>query len=228
MLHNHSVAVCAYGMVVFYYSLLSWIYSFLVEIKILAYQIICLLLLTAFYSIYFLKMIVQKKQGIQTDQIAKGNKQSIMIAVEMILKIATNAIVIVELASIACNTTAFSSAFRIAGIFLVFLGVITFGISVYTMSDSWRAGIPECDNTKLIQHGIYRVSRNPAFLGFYLTYLGILLVFFNWLLLLMTLLAMLMLHLQILQEENHLKRIFGRDYLTYQNRVGRYIGVKKG
>ena len=40
------------------------------------------------------------------------------------------------------------------------------------MKDSWQAGIPDKDKTELVTTGIYRFSRNPAFLGFDLMYVG--------------------------------------------------------
>ena len=95
------------------------------------------------------------------------------------------------------------------------------------MRDSWRAGIPETDRTEFVSTGIYRYSRNPAFLGFDLMYLGILLLFFNLPLLLFTLWAMVMLHLQILQEERYLPTVFGTAYATYQKQVCRYLGRRR-
>ena len=92
------------------------------------------------------------------------------------------------------------------------------------MKDSWRAGIPEKDKTKLVTKGIYKISRNPAFLGFDLMYIGILLIFFNYGLLLFTVYVIMMLHLQVLQEEKYMEKTFGNEYLQYKNKVFRYIG----
>ena len=94
------------------------------------------------------------------------------------------------------------------------------------MKDSWRAGIPEKDKTKLVTRGIYKISRNPAFLGFDIMYMGILLMFFNFGLLILTIYVMVMLHLQILQEEKYLTKTFGNEYLKYKSQVLRYIGRK--
>lgn len=47
------------------------------------------------------------------------------------------------------------------------------------MRDSWRASIPKKSQTKLVISGIYKFSRNPAFLGFDLQYTGVLLLYFN-------------------------------------------------
>ncbi|EKC72198.1 isoprenylcysteine carboxyl methyltransferase family protein, partial [human gut metagenome] len=45
-------------------------------------------------------------------------------------------------------------------------GDMVFVISVWTMKDSWRAGVSKTDQTELVTDGIYQISRNPAFLGF--------------------------------------------------------------
>ena len=96
------------------------------------------------------------------------------------------------------------------------------------MRDSWRAGVSKTDKTELVTEGIYRFSRNPAFLGFDLVYVGILLMFFNWALLAVSLLAAGMLHLQIIYvEEAFLQDTFGEDYLHYQKRVNRYWGKRR-
>ena len=92
------------------------------------------------------------------------------------------------------------------------------------MKDSWRAGIPKKDKTALVTDGIYRYSRNPAFLGFDLQYIGVLLMFCNLLTGMFTTFAIVMLHLQILQEERYLTAAFGEEYLTYRHQVFRYLG----
>ena len=57
---------------------------------------------------------------------------------------------------------------------LAISGDMVFVISVWTMKDSWRAGVSKTDQTELVTDGIYQISRNPAFLGFDLVYVGIL------------------------------------------------------
>ena len=64
------------------------------------YQIIAFLVLIAFYAIYIGKMLIQKKKGIRTDQIARGRKKGKLFYIELIMKIATYSIVLVEIISI--------------------------------------------------------------------------------------------------------------------------------
>lgn len=88
---------------------------------------------------------------------------------------------------------------------------------------TWRAGIPEKDRTAFVQHGIYRISRNPAFVGFDLMYIGLLVAFPNVIHLVCALLAVVMLHLQILNEEKFCAEVFGKEYDDYSKKVRRYL-----
>ena len=190
------------------------------------FQIVAILILIFFYAIYIGKMVIQRRKGIQTDQIARGQKEKSLFLTEAIMKIATYSIVIAEVISIYFNT-AFSFVIpRIIGISFGIIGVVFFGMAVYTMRDSWRAGISKSDKTELVVTGIFDISRNPAFLGFNLVYIGILLMFFNWILLIFTIFAITMLHLQILQEEKFLPIVFGENYLAYKEQTKRYFGKK--
>ena len=205
---------------------LVWIIDYEIEGGIMEYQMLALVMLVGFYSIYAGKLIDQKKKGIQTDHLAKGDKNNTLRKLEFVLIIATNSMVIVEVISIALDLYLLNPTIRVLGIILGFIGVIVFGIAVYTMKDSWRAGIPGNEKTTMITDGIYSMSRNPAFVGFYLTYIGILLTFFNWVLLVFTIFTIIILHLQILKEEEYLTMAFGAEYTEYKKHVRRYIGRK--
>lgn len=187
------------------------------------FQIVAVLVMAAFYVIYFGKVLAGRKKGIQVNQMAKEQKSG-SYRVEVILKIATYGIVPVELFCILTNRSMLSVWARIVGGIIGVLGVIVFGVSVWTMRDSWRAGIAENDRTEMITEGIYQISRNPAFLGFDLVYAGVLILFFHPLHALFAGFAMVMLHLQILQEEKYLPTVFGMEYEEYKGRVCRYLG----
>lgn len=191
------------------------------------FQTLAIFILIAFYSIYFGKMIIQRKKGIVTDQMGRGKKVKKLLMTELFLKVATYSVLIVELISIVLNSTHSFLALRMLGIAFGMIGVVVFGIAVFTMRDSWRAGIPENEKTELITNGIFGISRNPAFLAFDLIYLGLLFCFFNWVLFVFTIWAIIMLHLQIKQEEKFLTSIFKEEYGTYMQHTRRYLGKKK-
>ena len=115
---------------------------------------------------------------------------------------------------------------QLIGFYVGILGDAIFLLSVLCMKDSWRAGIPDNDKTELVTTGIYRFSRNPAFLGFDLMYVGVLLLYGNLLTLGFSVFAIVMLHLQILQEKRYLVNTFGAQYQEYCRHVFRYLGRK--
>ena len=193
----------------------------------LPYRILALLVLAVFYGIYLVKMWQQKRRGIQTMQVGRG-KEVQTHAVETLMGIATVGIIPAQLLSIAFGWSHLPAGARFTGFCVGMVGDLIFLISVICMKDSWRAGIPDRDRTELVTEGIYRYSRNPAFLGFYLQYIGVLLMFCNLLTVAFTVFAVTMLHLQILQEERYLAGVFGTEYLQYRHQVLRYLGRRKG
>lgn len=187
-------------------------------------QAAALAVLGMFYIAYFMKMFLQRRKGIQTDQISKGGKPKGVLRIERWMKIATFSIVPVEAVSILWNLRMWEqTVLSWTGIGMGFAGILVFIAAMSTMRDNWRAGIPAQDKTELVTTGIYRFSRNPAFLGFDLVYLGLLLAFFHPVHLIFALFAIVMLHLQILQEENFLAKSFGKEYLEYKEKTGRYF-----
>lgn len=190
------------------------------------FQIIAVVILIAFYGCYFVKMLCQSKKGIRTDQIGKG-KVGFVKFIEIMMKIASCLVPVVEVVSIVLNTNPFPVFVRIIGAVVGILGAAVFIISVITMQDSWRAGVSRTDKTELVTAGIYQISRNPAFLGFDLVYMGILIMFFNWLLLFVSVFASIMFHMQIVNvEEEFLLETFGDEYIRYKKKVCRYLGRK--
>lgn len=182
-------------------------------------------ILILFYGIYFYKLLSQKKHGIKTTQFG-GKKEKHLKLIETCLQWTSKTIVLIQVIAITSGWTILPITIRIIGWIAALSGDLIFLIAIITMKSSWRAGIPVHDKTELITNGIYKYSRNPAFLGFYLMYTGILLMYFNILLLLITIFMMILLHLQILQEERYLELIFGDEYIIYKKRTCRYLGIK--
>ena len=180
-------------------------------------------MLAVFYGIYFAKALLQKRRGIQTRQFGRRKEKSIH-TVELLMSIATLGVVAAQLLSIVLDWSCLPAGARFSGFLVGLLGDLFFLLAVVCMRDSWRAGIPDKDKTALVTTGIYKVSRNPAFLGFDLQYLGVLLLYCNPLTAVFSLFAIVMLHMQILQEERYLTEAFGAPYRAYCRRVFRYLG----
>jgi Putative protein-S-isoprenylcysteine methyltransferase len=194
---------------------------------VMGFKLISVASLIAFYGCYFIKMFLQKKQGIQTDQIGK-DKVGFVKFVEVTMKVAAVLVFVAGLVSIFIGTNYGSVTVRVMGAAISVVGTFVFIAAVQTMRDSWRAGVSKTDKTELVTKGIYQISRNPAFLGFDLLYIGTLLMFFNWILCILTVFAIIMYHLQIVNvEEEFLLATFGNEYLQYKQKVCRYIGRKR-
>ncbi len=95
---------------------------------------------------------------------------------------------------------------------VTYLTVLAEAISIATDASC----LPADERICLITDGIFRFSRNPAFLGFDLVYAGITLMFFNVPLLDISIFAGTMLHIQIVKnEEPFCRKAFGDEYERY-------------
>jgi protein-S-isoprenylcysteine O-methyltransferase Ste14 len=187
-------------------------------------QTIGIIELIIFYMAYFIKLFGQKRRGIKTNQLGIGSKPRKTITIERLLRFSSILIVMVILLSAIFDTSIFSNQIiRGIGLALFGCGTILFILAMVTMKDSWRAGVPDKDSTLIVTSGIYKLSRNPAFLGFDLTYIGACLAYGNILLFLLAVITITLMHLQILEEEKFLSTTFGNEYLIYKSKVGRYF-----
>lgn len=193
----------------------------------MVYQIVMLLLLTGFYAAYFLKQILLRKKGIKTNRLAKGSKPKRTAIIEGFLLVATYGIAVIQYASVFFESYMlpfhFAVPVRIIGLAIAACGVLFFVSAIMVMHDSWRAGVDESQKTEIVTSGIYKWSRNPAFVGFDLLYIGTALVFPNVVMIGASIMALVLFHLQILEEEKFLPSAFGDEYLSYKKSTPRYF-----
>ncbi len=81
------------------------------------------------------------------------------------------------------------------------------------MGESWRIGIDSQSETALVRREVFRVSRNPIFLGMIITLAGLFLVLPIAVTLLMLILGFVLIQIQVRLEEEHLTHMHGEDYL---------------
>ncbi|HNY38834.1 MAG TPA: isoprenylcysteine carboxylmethyltransferase family protein [Bryobacteraceae bacterium] len=103
----------------------------------------------------------------------------------------------------------------VAGFILLFAGRFELG-------QSFRIGRPK-ESTNLQMAGLFRVSRNPMYLGVYATLLASVLRTLNPVLLVLGAFIVAVHHRIVLAEEAHLREAFGEEYSEYCRRVRRYI-----
>lgn len=192
------------------------------------YQIIAGSLIFIFYLFYFIKFFSLRKKGIKVNNLgSKYNKTKQVIRLELVLKFFTCIMFVVEIASIIIADNWYyinvSPFIKIIGLIFILLGDISFILSIYFMKNSWRVGIDEASNESLITNGIYKISRNPAFLGFDLTYIGMSLVFPNPVIIIMTIILVWLFDNQIIMEEEYLERKYKEEYIKYKKHTKRYF-----
>ena len=103
----------------------------------------------------------------------------------------------------------------IAGFLLLFAGRFELG-------SSFRIGRPK-EGTRLRMGGLFRLSRNPMYLGVYATLLASVLRTLNPVLLLLGAFIVAVHHRIVLAEEAHLRSTFGEEYAGYCRQVRRYL-----
>ena len=170
------------------------------------YRSLALVSMATFYIIYFVKLFLQKKRGIRVYKLAQNEKKSKKNITEILLKIVSFLLPVLELVSIVIGRSYLPIMGKVIGVYFAFFADFLFLNAVISMKDSWRVGVAEDEkDRKLITSGIYKFSRNPAFLAFDLLYIGIVLMYCNIPLIICTLAALVIFHLQILSEEKFLK-----------------------
>lgn len=109
------------------------------------------------------------------------------------------------------------------GLVLIHISLIWIVIAQFQMSSSWRIGIDEKNATLLVTNGIFKISRNPIFLGMIISVLGIFLITPNAITFFLTLTTYFVIHIQIRLEEAYLQEAHGDAYLQYKKRTKRLL-----
>ena len=112
---------------------------------------------------------------------------------------------------------------RLTGVLVVFLSVYLMKTTLKHFGNSLRFGMNENNTGKLVTTGIFARSRNPFFLSLLLFFTGTALIFPNLFFLLFAVSAFAGIHFSILKEEKFLLKVYGDEYLTYQQKVRRYF-----
>ena len=91
------------------------------------------------------------------------------------------------------------------------------------MKNSWRIGIDRETKTELVTTGLFGLSRNPIFFGMILSLLGLFLTTPNALTGLFLILGYVLIQIQIRLEEAFLTQEHGQNYISYRQKVRRFI-----
>lgn len=184
-------------------------------------------MLTVFYGIYFAKQVAMRSAGIRPDRLGRGEKPRRVLLSERVLAAVTVLTAVGQYVTLLSGghfllLAAPHPAWQVAGSVVGTVGVLYFAVAVSAMKTNWRAGIDAGERTELVETGIYRFSRNPAFVGFDLLYAGFAMMWPSWPVIVLSVAAAILLHLQVLHEEEYLTARFGEAYRAYRRRTLRY------
>jgi len=176
-------------------------------------------------------IILYKRNGIKANVLAKKGKGAEISSAERFVKVTTFIwgglwLLLSLLGSGVDQIIHLGVKFnwiRHTGLIITAIGGVIFITAMLSMKTSWRVGIDKATQTKLVSSGIYRYSRNPAFVGFDNMFIGFALMYPSLLTAAVAILNIAAIHNLILQEEKYLETVFGKEYLKYKDRTPRYI-----
>jgi len=100
------------------------------------------------------------------------------------------------------------------------LGIYIVGMILYIISIVQFA---KPNQNGLNVNGLYKISRNPMYVAFFLYFLGCSMLTDSWPLLFILIVFQITVHYLILSEERWCKKEFMEEYKDYMNKVRRYI-----
>lgn len=112
----------------------------------------------------------------------------------------------------------------LVGLVLIVLGLIVRWTAILTLKIYFTVDVSIQSNHKIIDKGIYKFIRHPAYAGSLLSFLGLGLAFSNWLSTLVIFIPILIAFIyRIRVEEKALIQAFGDEYLNYSKTTKRLI-----
>ncbi len=106
---------------------------------------------------------------------------------------------------------------------LIALGLVLTVAAQLAMGVSWRVGVDEAACPGLVTRGLYGYSRNPIYLGLFVSLAGAGFLMPTWVTIIVVAVAVAGIHNQVREEERYLERAYGDGFATYARRVGRFV-----
>jgi protein-S-isoprenylcysteine O-methyltransferase Ste14 len=103
-----------------------------------------------------------------------------------------------------------------------FFGFVLLYYGRFKLGNSFRLGTPK-EDTSLTVDGLYKLSRNPMYVGMYATLGASALYTLNPMVILLAGFVVAVHHTIVLAEEEHMQKVFGQKYLDYCRHVRRYV-----
>lgn len=111
------------------------------------------------------------------------------------------------------------TAWFYAGFFIYLLGMIFVTMTMLSFATT--------SVDKAVTKGVFRISRNPMYFGFFLIPIGIGIACASWVFLLCAMLSIILLNILAIPEERMCLERYGNAYREYMNKTPKWIGIPK-
>lgn len=112
----------------------------------------------------------------------------------------------------------------ISGFALILAGVTLRWLAIYSLGQYFTGKVSILEGQRLVQTGLYRRVRHPAYAGSLLAYFGMGLAFANWISAILIFFPVLLAALyRIRVEEEVLRNVYGQEYAAYSNKTKRFL-----
>ena len=113
-------------------------------------------------------------------------------------------------------------ALRYTSYCMLLIEMLITTISLINLGSSTRLGLPK-EATTFKKNGLYKLSRNPMYVGFDLITVASILYHLTLPVIILGLYSLTTYHMIIVGEERFLATHFGQDYINYKAKVRRYL-----
>lgn len=194
--------------------------------------VLIMLLFLLYFLLWKVKRLIQVKNTGIDPEVLKKSKSNLQRFMGLIFNFVTcYAVLIIILHTINLQFYSLFSRFdllnhnniKYLGFSIGFIGLCFCLYAQLKMGKSWRVGIDENIKTDLIKTGLYKVIRNPTYLGLYILNFGVWLIWPTWTVFILNVLFIYTLEIQVRCEEDFLESTYGKDYLEYKDNTKRYI-----
>jgi protein-S-isoprenylcysteine O-methyltransferase Ste14 len=111
---------------------------------------------------------------------------------------------------------------KVAALAIWVIGFVFLYVGRFSLGNSFRIGVAN-EKTEFVALGIYEISRNPMYLGLYLTFIGCMFYTLNVFYIIISIIVLVIHHIITIAEEKQLNAIYGDAYKLYCNKVRRYL-----
>ena len=107
-----------------------------------------------------------------------------------------------------------------------YIGIVIYIVSFSIQIIAWQ-NLATAPVDKPVAKGVYRVSRNPMYIGDILTFISIAIACLSWIFLIVAIISIIVNNIWVISEERECLVKYGDSYREYIDRIPRWIGKPK-